>query len=60
VIFSLGPKRLLKIQIFEKKAKLPVKKKLVLFFFGNIPHGKRQGITFGAKRGFLTCTVQAI
>ena len=56
----LGPKRLLKTQIFEEKATLPVKKSFRPIFSHSIEHENYQGTIFKGAEGNLTSIVQAI
>ena len=57
----LGPKRLLKTKIFEKKkATYPVKKNFGLFFSRDIEHAKSQGTVYRGSQGVLTFISQMI
>ena len=52
--FFLGPKRLLKTKIFEKKKAIyPVKKRLWLIFSRDIEHDKCQGTVYKGSQGSL-------
>ena len=58
-IFFLGP-RMLKTNIFEKKAISPVKKSLWPISSRIIEHGKRQGTTYMGPQGKVTINVEVI
>ena len=57
-IISLTPKRLLKTQIREKKASLPVKKLFRPNFSPNIEHNKPLGTFCKGPEGILANTVE--
>ena len=56
----LGPKNLLKTQIFEKKAIFPLKKRFWPIFSRNIQHDKCRGTFYKGPQGALTIIVQTI
>ena len=56
----LGPKRLLKSQIFEKKANFSVKKNFCSIFSRNIDHENWQGTFYKGLQGILTLIVQIL
>ena len=58
--YFLGPKRLLKSPIFEKKAIFPMKKRFWPIFSRNIEHDNWQGTTHKGPQGILTIIVQII
>ena len=55
-----GPKRLLITQIFEKKAKFPVKKIFWPIFARNMELDKCQGTIYKGPQGILTIILQMI
>ena len=57
---SLGPKRLLKAQVFGKKANFPVEKKFWLIFSRISDCDKPQRIICKGSKGILAITVEAI
>ena len=59
-ISSLGPKKLLKPQIFEKKVKLSSAEKVLTFFSRVIDHNKCQATIRNGPKGILTVIVRMI
>ena len=60
MIISVTPMRLLKKQVFEKKAKLSGKVKLWRNFLRSIEYDKCQKTTYKGTQGILTGIVPAI
>ena len=58
--FSIGPKRLLKTQTFEKKGQLFSGEIILAYFFRTIERDKRQETTYKGTKGIVTSTVQMI
>ena len=56
----LGPKNLLKTQIFEKKSNISSEEKILGYFSRNIQHDKCQGTFYKGPQGALTIIVQTI
>ena len=60
IIILVTAKRLVKTQIFEKKASLPVKNIYRSIFSRFVDYNKTQGTTWEGPQGILTFIVQKI